>query len=500
MVADLWKPRSGAASWDTTTAIFDPDLDRLRALIRGAGIGWAVLFVAIGPLYHLHLYGDGAIFSYAVAAQDSWAFHWHNIPCRLFVHLLTHVPAEAYVALTGDAGGGVAVYGFLFFAAPIMGLAATYAADRSPSRLVFTFACLSTACLCPLVFGFPTEMWVAHSAFWPAVAIAHCAHRRAGGAALLFLALLALGLSHEGGLVLAASIPATLLLQERTSRAFPRAAAALLAVLGVWAAVRVLLRPDAYFAHAIAPSALNFVDVTTLARGPILLIVAAVAVYLALVAALGRIAPGRCQVVSLALVAAGLIVYWLALDSPVHAEMRYYFRTAFVFATPLLGVLAGLSATVAGRPDAAHAPPLVYVRALAGRYAAARTAAGALAVVTLVHGAETVKFVSAWTDYEAAVRALATGSLSDPGLGQPGFVSADRIAGGLQALSWLSTTPYLSVLLAPGLRPSRLVVHPNGGYYWLPCKLAAAHHESGGAIPRESRRLIRLHSCLHRPH
>jgi hypothetical protein len=497
MVADLWKPGRGAASCDT--AYFDPDLDRLRALIRGLGVGWAVLFVAIGLLYELQLYGDGAIFSYAVAAQDSWAFHWHNIPCRLFVHLLTHVPAEAYVALTGDAGGGIALYGFLFFAAPLMGLAATYAADRSPSRLVFTFACLSTACLCPLVFGFPTEMWVAHSAFWPAVAIGHCARRGAVGAALLFLALLALGLSHEGGLVLAASIPAALLLGGGASAALRRVAAVLLAALGVWAAVRLFLRPDAYFASAIAPSALNFVDVTTLARGPTLSIVTAVAGYLVSVAALGRIAPGGCQVLSVTLVAAGLVAYWLALDGSVHAEMRYYFRTALLFATPLLGVLAGASATFAGRPGARHSPPLVYVRALARRHAAARTVAGAMVVIALVHGVETAKFVSAWTDYKAAVRALAMGSVSDAGLGHPRFVSADRIAGRLQALAWPSTTPYLSVLLAPGLRSSRLVVHPNGGYYWLPCELAAAHHERDRALPRESRSLVRIYSCLHRP-
>ena len=43
------------------------------------------------------LYGDGAMFSYSVAVQDAWAFHWHNISGRSTVYLLSLLPAEAYV-------------------------------------------------------------------------------------------------------------------------------------------------------------------------------------------------------------------------------------------------------------------------------------------------------------------------------------------------------------------------------------------------------------------
>src|SRR5476651_1234734 len=106
----------------------------LRALAIAAGICSAILFVVIGLGYELQLYGDGSLFSYAVAAQDAWAFHWHNISGRLFVFLFCSVPAEAYVALTRDAHGGVILYGCLYFAAPLLGLAATWAADRSRGR------------------------------------------------------------------------------------------------------------------------------------------------------------------------------------------------------------------------------------------------------------------------------------------------------------------------------------------------------------------------------
>ncbi|MFZ1101271.1 MAG: hypothetical protein WAN86_00035 [Hyphomicrobiaceae bacterium] len=481
------------------TAWLNWDLGFLRSLVRSAGVGWSVLFVAVGLVYELQLYGDGSIFSYAIATQETWAFHWHNIPNRLFVHLLTHVPAETYVWLSGDAGGAIAIYGLLFFGAPLIGLAATYAADRSEGRVIFTFACLSTACLCPLVLGCPTETWIAHSAFWPAVAILLFARCDALGTGAVFLSLLALAFSHEAGLVLAASILTPLLLRGQRSFAFLRAAVAFLVVLGVWVAVRVLLPPDAYYASIVGRAAFLFMDVAALAQNPMLLLLAAVAAYLVLAAALRRIAPDLAHVLPIAIVAVGLAVYWLAFDSSMHAENRYTFRTALFAATAPLGILAGVLAQSAGRRSDPCPPRLVHLLALIGRHAPSGTAAGAVMLIALVHAVETAKYVSAWTDYKAAVRALAMGSLSDPRLGDPGFVSSQRIGRDLQALSWFSTTPYLSVLVAPRFQPRRLVVDPNDGYYWLSCETAAAHHQGNRAIPRESRRLVRVYSCLHRP-
>ncbi|MEA2856451.1 MAG: hypothetical protein QOH98_772, partial [Methylobacteriaceae bacterium] len=149
----------------------------LHALVTAAGIGAALLFIIVGLAFELQMFGDGSIFSYAVAAQDAWAFHWHNISGRLFSYIFAYVPAETYVALTRDAKGGIFIYGLLHFSTPLLGLIATWAADRTPGRTIFAYACLSTACVCPLVFGFPTEMWMAHALFWPALALCLCAPR-----------------------------------------------------------------------------------------------------------------------------------------------------------------------------------------------------------------------------------------------------------------------------------------------------------------------------------
>ena len=67
--------------------------DMLRALVIGTGFCWSVAFVAVALGYQLQLYADGAMFSYAVAVQDVWAFHWHNISGRMSVFMLCLLPA-----------------------------------------------------------------------------------------------------------------------------------------------------------------------------------------------------------------------------------------------------------------------------------------------------------------------------------------------------------------------------------------------------------------------
>jgi hypothetical protein len=116
----------------------------------------------------------------------------------------------------------------------------------------------------------------------------------------------------------------------------------------------------------------------------------------------------------------------------------------------------------------------------------------------LVHAVETAKFLAAWTDYTAAVRALAVGEAADPVLGDPRFVASDRLGPVLNRLSWSSTIPFLSVLVAPGFLPSRLVMDPKANYFWLSCETARANEQTDRAIPVESRRLVRAHACLHR--
>ena len=483
------------ASW--ADAAIRSDTDILRTLVIAAGICWSVIFVVIGLRYELQMYGDGAMFSYSVAVQDAWAFHWHNISGRLAVYFLSLLPAESYVGLTGDPIGGVVVYGLLFFIAPLVGLLATFAADRSKGRIIFSYACFSTACLCPLVFSFPTEMWMAHALFWPALAVCHYARRGIRGIALVFVTLLALVFTHEGAIIFAIAIVATLLLRGIRDAAFLRAAGALTVAMAIWAAVKAAFPPDDYFAGVLVRAALSFFDVTILSGDLVLLLFAVIVSYGVAVLVLGRLTPTKAHLYAALIVALALAAYWSWLDHALHASDRYYLRTALVIATPMLGALAALYALRADGRLTLPIPFLArFVEALASRMTA-RTIAGGFLLVTLVHAVETAKFVTAWTKYQAAVVALATGAASDPTLGDSHFVSSDRIGRNLNRLSWFSTTQFLSVIVAK-FAPARLVVDPAANYFWLSCETATANLQADRAVPAASRRLVGIHACLHR--
>ncbi len=482
--------RAGAVSRSGT--------DLLRTIVIVGGIAWSIVFVVIGLRYGLQMYGDGAMFSYSVAVQDAWAFHWHNLSGRLTVYLLTLLPAEAYVGLTGDPGGGITVYGFLFFVAPLVGLIATFAADRSKGRIIFGYACFSTACLCPLVFGFPTEMWLAHALFWPALSVAHGARRAIGGTALLFALLLMLIFAHEGALVLAAAVLATLVLRGIRDWRFLRAAGALFMAVSIWAAVKLIVPPDAYFADVIARAARDFFDRDVFTGDLVLLLSSIIASYGVVLLVLARLAPAKAPISAAAIVAMALAAYWILVDHGLHAADRYYLRTILVIVTPMLGILATVHALCADGRPMLPVPGLTRIMTMLSCRAVVRAIAGAFVLVILVHAVETAKFVVAWTKYKAAVAALATGTASDPSLGDPHFVSSERIGASLNRLAWFSTTPYLSVILAK-FAPARLVLDPRANnYFWLSCETATASLKADRTVPAAARSLVRVNACLHR--
>lgn len=474
------------------------DLRRLRRLVIGAGLCWAILFVVAGLGCGLQLFGDGAIFSYAIAVEDAWAFHWHNIPDRLFVYLFSYVPAEAYVHATKDARGGIALYGLLFFGAQLVGLAATWAADRCKNHIIFTYACGSTAGLCPFVFGFPTEMWMTHALFWPALALCHSAPPGIRGSALVFIALLTLTFTHEGALVLAVAILFTLALRGLRDAALLRATLIFFVVVLISAAARVELPPDDYIVGVMHRAAFNFIDVRNLAASELFLSMAgAVAGYAAAVSIFRLLMVPRAHACAALIVLAVLTAYWLTIDHALHTTNRYYLRTVLLMAIPVLGGLAAAYALRAADQRKLPVSLLPLLAALTGQ-ATIQAITGAFAIIMLVHAVETAKFALAWTDYKAAVRSLATGTASDPDLGDASFVSTHRISPELDRLSWFSTAHFLSVLLAPGLAPARLVVDPRQGYFWLSCATAMNSEHADRAIPPQSRRLVRVHACLHR--
>jgi hypothetical protein len=386
----------------------------------------------------------------------------------------------------------------LFFAAPLLGLLATLAADRTSGRIIFGYACLSTACLCPLVFGFPTEMWMAHAVFWPVLAAGLCTSTNLRGAAAVFVGLLALVFTHEGAIILSTAIPFALFLRGRRDVIFIRAFAAFLVVLMIWLVVKITIPPGDYIAGVLAAAAYKFIDIENLGQPAFLSLLAALAGYAIIFVVLRRMSPARAPAYAALACTAALTVYWVWVDRSLLAEARYNLRTVLLIATPALGVLAAVHTMDDDSRQKSAFPFLAQLADTIEKRANPLVISGAILLMMLVYAVETTKFVKAWIDYKAAVRVLATGTDSDPILGDPLFVSSRRIGADLNRLAWTSTTPYLSVLVAPGLKPTRLVVDPDAGYFWLSCKTATQSEQASTAIPAFSRRLVRLHACLHR--
>jgi hypothetical protein len=386
----------------------------------------------------------------------------------------------------------------LFFSAPLLGLITTLASDRRRGRVIFVYACLSTICLCPLVYGAPTEMWMAHSVFWPALAVAVSAPTGLRGAAVVFIGLLALAFTHEGAIVLSAAILFVLFLRGWRDAIFVRAAGAFSIVMIIWFIVKMTERPDKYISGVLDTAAYKFIDIDNLAQPAVLSLLAALTGYTIMLVALRRISAPRPVAWAAMTCAGALAVYWVWFDRSILADARYDLRTALLIGTPTFGVLAAVHAM---DKESRRKSVLPFLSQWVDKIETGinpRMVAAALLLTMLVYAVETTKFVEGWAGYEAALRALATGAESDPALGDPLFVSAKRIGRGLNRLAWDSTTPFLSVLVAPGLKPTRLVIDPEANYFWLSCQTAMASERTSTAIPAAARHLIRVDSCLHR--
>jgi hypothetical protein len=257
-----------------------------------------------------------------------------------------------------------------------------------------------------------------------------------------------------------------------------------------------MVPPDEYYAGVLARAALHFFDPAIFQVRIVLLLFATLAGYAGIYLVLSRLASNRAYLHAAAIVIAVLAVYWLWFDHTIHASSRYYLRTALVVVTPVFGALAALGAMSGDRRLAFPFSSLQQAMTALQEWAA-RPLAVAFMLLTLVHVVETGKFVRAWAHYRTAVEAPATNDQSDPTLGDSRFVSSDRIGTDLNRLSWFSTTPYLSAIVAHFM-PKRLVIDPLGNYFWLSCATATANEEATRAASAEARGLVRIYSCLHR--
>lgn len=457
----------------------DPESQLPRALIALAS-AWCLVFPVLGLATTLFAFADGGLFAYAAAAGEGWELHWRNIPGRIAAFAAAGLPGALAARAAADPSVGLAVYGACWLLAPALGLAATAAADRSGGRVFTLWAAASTALALPLVYGFPTELWIAHAAFWPALALLNAPGGPARTAAAA-VATAILVLSHEGGAVWA--VVAVGALAFGPAGALRRGAACLAAALVAWAALKLAAPPTPYVSDVLTRNALGLLNPLNLAIPMALEIGAALAAFAAGFLAGGR---GGARWLRGLVAALAALALWRALAGDgLHAADRYAARTILLGLVPLGGLAAALHAGgAAGRFG------------VAARRRAAEAALGAALAVSAAHALETARFAAAWSAYAAEMRALATGGESDPALGDPAFVSAARLADHGR-IGWHSTTPFLSAVLAPGAAPARLVVDPDAGYFWFGCETAEAHRDAPGPVGAPTRALVARYTCLH---
>src|SRR5581483_4251390 len=256
-------------------------------------------------------------------------------------------------------------------------------------------------------------------------------------------------LSHEGALIYAAVILLTLLLRGVDNPAFLRGSGVFALALAIWFWVKADIQPDSYIAPVLERAAFDVFSLDILTGSLMRLLYTTLALYAIAFAAAYRLSKTKAHVYAALLVASLLAMYWLSVDHSLHAEKRYCLRTIVLSAAPGFAFLAIFYALLRENRLAYRLPLQRYLVAARSNDTVFRLVGGALFLVLLVHTVETAKFVSAWTNYTAAMRSLAMSDASDPELGDPRFVSSERIPAKLKPLEWFSTTPYLSVLVAP---------------------------------------------------
>jgi hypothetical protein len=270
-----------------------------------------------------------------------------------------------------------------------------------------------------------------------------------------------------------------------------------LIIVFILAAVsKITLPADAYYADAFLRAALHFFDLGIFKVEVVLLLLASLIAYVAILTLFSIWLPKRACMGALGVLLGLLFIYWLRFDHSVHASSRYYLRTAMVVVTPLFGLMAAYTAMTKEGIALDRFASLQYALFSPGNRTLCALAS-IFVVVTSIHVVETGKFVTAWANYRSAVVALSTGSETDPALGNPRFVSSQRIPQALAPLSWFSTIPYLSIILS-NFSPNRLVVDPAGNYFWLSCDTATRNRDAELVASVQTRELVRIYSCLHR--
>lgn len=469
---------------------------------------WIALAVSLGILAGylstgVQLFADGGFFAFAFLTGDPWGAHFANIPARATAFLVTIVPPYL-VARVADPAHAIRLYGLIFGLLPLAGFAATWAI--AGNRRILLFCALSTIVVLPASVFFPSETLVTHALFWPLFAFL-CVNR-AAAALPVFLLMLALAFSHEGGMGLLVLLVVFLAAGGRAGRVVIGAS---LAVLLSWVAVKLLVPP----VHGATRDALFF-NMLGVANPVGIIRPLSVAILAGVASAwwLLRREPADepplrrlLVVVGLALIPSAAIL--AAADLAFVGRHDNLLVGRYNFRTLLLGSLALflIVLTVLSLPGERRPAPVR--RLVAWVTARARRAPALIFATMLVAGAchvmDGVNFLASWRAYAQEIRSVARGGAA-PLPAYAAILSRDargaperlQRPGRAWTMSWDWTDPFLSVVLALPEPAQALVYRPAETYAPLSCAMMRDADRTAVRMPAESYALLLRYMCEHR--
>ncbi len=459
--------------------------------------GLALLAAAAAAPWHVGEFADAGWFSFAILTGRSWDLVWSDFVPRLTVYLLTVRPAELLLAWTGNAPLALATYATLFGAMPAVGFLLCWAVVPRDARGDLLWPALSFVTVGFTVYGFPTEIWVTQSLFWPL--LLHARHRSPGigGTLLLGLLVLLFAFSHESMVLCLPAVALAIVARahETGRRADLLMPLALLAAcVMMWAGVRhgwpprhstmawVLKNNSYYLLHSLLAPLQPFSN--PIHEKLALLFLPTCVVVL--------VAPWRSRYatgLAIGLLAAAILL--AGRNMGLATWQRYDGRSLIAAVLPVLGLAAAILRI---RIAPAVTPPY---------RATLIVACAALAGVALIQVSETARFLVALRQFREALATLVmtpvdTTTMPDEARlpPAPGGRPWNTVApGGVWSVGWDWTLPYQSFLVAPNMAPNALLTSTSDHIHPVECGDMAIIESAPALRGRSALALLRQFNC-----
>jgi hypothetical protein len=458
-----------------------------RTFIKRAAVAVALMQATLTLLAAASgavLFGDGAFFAFAIAADNEWGLLWSRFACRAAAYVLTAAPVSViYFALGLSGEALVRLYSFWLNAVVLLQFLALMALSWRRFPELLWFPVVGYACGVGLGYGFASEMLFASGFFWMAMfAIAD----DRPSPALLTLSFVAMLFSHELAVL---AVPIVLLFAYLRRDAFsdPPSRAGLAVFVGA-ACAAVLAWAWLKASGASSGGTHNMlyvVDPRRLLGNPTVWLIGLAVALTALYAHVRRRPNGYDMAVASLLAFVGTLAssHWLNVFQGRYDSARTLMAASLVLLGGLF-ILAHqpLRASTRPAPPPRLDPSLVKL---------------ALAVALAANFASNLSFIYRWEQARETIEA----AVGQAGSGAPGrFISVDALAAargadaarlGEMGFAW--TLPFASIMSAEDLRPARIIANPDA-VYWI-CERRGFSGGPASRVPASTFSALRRYAC-----